>query len=221
MTTETLIAGNMVVQTALQSRLTGLVLAAGLAAQPGVPCSHIGRIELPDGTERGLFVRHAADAVLTDAGGNVVLITRVHPPGAGRLAIPGGFLDMVGGACEDVVMAARRELGEETGIAAEVITAAALMGVGRRRYDRPFDLRVAWNDLPDTAIRKGDIFMVSTQPVYFRTSADLMRVELTAGDDASTARVMRIAEIDDETLGIPDQRGMIEEMPRWGFAFEP
>lgn len=213
MTSETLIAGNMVVQAELQARLMGLVRAAGLADAPDAPCSFIGRVALPDGTAQGFYVRHAADAVLTDAAGHVVLITRVHAPGAGRLAIPGGFLDVVHGVCEDVVAAARRELREETGIAAEVIDGAQLLGVGWRRYQRPFDVRVAWNDLPDTEIRKGDIFMVSTQPVYLRTAEDLTQVALSAGDDASAAQVVRIAELGDQSLGIADQWEMISEIP--------
>jgi len=207
------IEDHMIVDPALRTRLVALVLGAGLADDPGMTCSFIGRVALPDGTECGLFVRHAADAVLTDAGGNVVLITRVNPPAAGRLAIPGGFLDVVGGVCEDVVTAARRELGEETGIAAEIIAAAALQGVGWRRYDRPFDLRMAWSDIAGTGIRKGDIFMASTQPVYLRTAMDLTRVALAAGDDARAAWVMKIADINNDTFGIPDQRRMIDELP--------
>jgi len=208
-----MIDGNMVVDAALRARLVRMILDAGLADAPSAPCDLIGRVAVRDGTSRGLFVRHAADAVLTDGGGHVVLITRLHPPGVGRLAIPGGFLDVVDGVCEDVVTAARREICEETGIDTEIIAAAALQGVGWRRYERPFDLRVAWNDLPDTEICKGDIFMVSTQPVYLRTPADLSGVVLRAGDDASAARVMRIAEIAEETLGIADQYGMIREIP--------
>jgi 8-oxo-dGTP pyrophosphatase MutT (NUDIX family) len=213
MADDTLIADHMVVQPDLQARLAALITAAALPDAPGVPCSFIGPVALPDGTSRRLFVRHAADAVLTDPGGHIVLITRVNPPGAGRLAIPGGFLDMVGGACEDVVAAARRELLEETGIAREIAGGATLLGVGWRRYDRKFDLRVAWSDISDTDIRQGDIFMVSTQPVYLRTNVDLKSVTLRAGDDAGAALVMSIAEIGEATLGIADQSGMIAEIP--------
>ncbi len=208
-----LIADNMVVQPALQARLAGMIADAGLPESPGVPYHFIGLAALTGGTSRRLFVRHAADAVLTDAGGHIVLITRLNRPGAGRLAIPGGFLDLVGGVCEDVVAAARRELIEETGIAAEIAGGARVLGVGWRRYNRQFDLRVAWSDIVDTAIRQGDIFMVSTQPVFLRTNLDLTSVALRAGDDAGAALVMNIADIEDETLGIPDQREMIAEMP--------
>jgi ADP-ribose pyrophosphatase YjhB (NUDIX family) len=213
MTEEILIVDNMVVQPALRARLIGMVLAADLADVPGVTCNFIGRVALADGSERGFFVRHAVDAVLSDAAGNVVLITRLHQPGKGRLAIPGGFLDLVDGLCEDVVTAARRELEEETGVASAIIEAAALQGVGRRRYDRPFDVRIAWADIPHTGILTGDIFMASTQPVYLRTAEDLTRVTLRAGDDAVAARVANTREMDEGTLGIPDQLGMIAEIP--------
>jgi len=208
-----LIVDNMVVDAGLRARLVGVVMAAGLGDSPGEICSFVGRVRLADDRERKFFVRHAADAVLSDAAGHVVLITRRHPPGRGKLAIPGGFLDLVGGACEDVVAAARRELFEETGIESDIIDTAALQGVGWRRYERGFDLRVAWNDLPDAGISKGDVFMVSTQPVYLRTAVDLRGVALRAGDDAGAACVMNVRALGAVVWAVPDQLGMIEEMP--------
>jgi hypothetical protein len=95
-----------------------------------------------------------------------------------------------------------------------LIDGAQLQGIGWRRYDRPFDLRAAWNDLPDTGIRQGDIFMVSTQPVYLRTETDLTQVKLAPADDAVGAHVMHTGTITPETLGIPDQLGMIKEIPK-------
>ncbi len=211
-----LVVENMVVDPALRARLVGMVMAAGLPDTPGEICSFVGQVGLGDGRERGFFVRHAADAVLSDAAGNVVLITRLHPPGKGLLAIPGGFLDLVGGVCEDVVAAARRELGEETGIAGEILDAAVVIGVGRRRYERGFDVRVAWNDLADAGMRTGDVFMVSTQPVYFRTAVDLPGVDLQAGDDAGTACVVNVREMGAVVWAVADQLGMIAEMPGIG-----
>jgi 8-oxo-dGTP diphosphatase len=58
---------------------------------------------------------------------SVLLIERRSPPFAGRLALPGGFLEID----EPAAQAARRELAEETGIA----TAQPLRPVGF--YDQP------------------------------------------------------------------------------------
>jgi ADP-ribose pyrophosphatase YjhB (NUDIX family) len=207
------ITDHMVTDKALQRAIVDKILAAHLPDQPDQLAVSLGRFTLPDGTDRPLFVRFAADAVLTDAATNVVLITRLHEPGAGRLAIPGGFIDLADGRPEDVVTTARRELFEETGIDQALIRDATVTGIGWRRYDRPFDLRTAWADIPDTDIKTGDIFMASTQPVFFRTQADLRQVKLAAGDDATAARVMNLADIGDHTLGIPDQAGMLREVP--------
>jgi 8-oxo-dGTP pyrophosphatase MutT (NUDIX family) len=208
-----IIVDNMVVDPAVQQALVARILAAGLPDRPAETAARLGPVDLPDGTRRGLFVRFAADGVLADRAGNIVLITRLHNPGIGRLAIPGGFVDLVNGQPEDIVTTARRELAEETGIDAALLRDAALAGIGWRRYNRPFDLRIAWSDIPDTDIKKGDIFMASTQPIYLRTDADLTRTRLTAGDDATAARVVSAATITADTLGIPDQLGMIAEMP--------
>jgi 8-oxo-dGTP diphosphatase len=56
----------------------------------------------------------AADCVVFDAKGRVLLIRRGHPPFKGRYALPGGFVD-IGETVED---ACRRELAEETGLVA-------------------------------------------------------------------------------------------------------
>jgi len=204
------IEDHMVADAAVQRDIINRVLQAGLADRPSALATHLGDFTLPNGTRRPLFVRYAADAVFTDAARNIVLITRRYKPGAGQLAIPGGFIDLVNGAPEDVVSAARRELHEETGIDAALIEAATLTGIGWRRYDRPFDIREAWSDIPDTDIKKGDLFMASTQPVYFRTATDLTRTQLAPADDATGARIVHIAALDPSSLGIPDQFGMLE-----------
>lgn len=64
----------------------------------------------------------ATDAVVLDAKGRVLLIRRKNPPFKGQHALPGGFVDD-GERVED---ACRRELMEETGVAAGKLT---LVGV--------------------------------------------------------------------------------------------
>ncbi len=210
----TFMKGNMITDPDLQREIIERVKEAELPDSPDCLAHNLGKLEVPDGTTRTLFVRHAVDALLTDPDENIVLITRRYPPGAGKLAIPGGFMDEAQGQVEEAEAAARRELGEETGIEQQLIEGAELQGIGWRRYDRPFDLRAAWNDLPETGIRQGDIFMVSTQPVYLRTEADLLQVRLAPADDATAARVMSAGAITEGTLGIPDQLGMIREIPK-------
>lgn len=206
--------GNMITDPSLQREIIERVKEADLPDTPDRLAHNLGKLEVPDGTTRTLFVRHAVDALLTDPAENVVLITRRYPPAAGRLAIPGGFLDDVHGQVEPAEAAARRELEEETGIEQKLLGEAQLQGIGWRRYDRPFDVRAAWADLPDTGIKQGDIFMVSTQPVYLRTESDLSQVKLAAADDATNACVMGIGTLTPDTLGIPDQLGMIKEIPK-------
>jgi 8-oxo-dGTP diphosphatase len=56
----------------------------------------------------------AADCVVFDAKGRVLLVRRKYPPYKGRYALPGGFVE-IGETVED---ACRRELAEETGLVA-------------------------------------------------------------------------------------------------------
>ncbi|MEV0080814.1 NUDIX hydrolase [Nocardia neocaledoniensis] len=77
------------------------------------------QVAMPDGrvAEREVIEHHAAVAVLAlDDDGNVVLIRQYrHPLGTRLLELPAGLLDIDG---EDPLTAAKRELAEETGLAA-------------------------------------------------------------------------------------------------------
>ena len=57
----------------------------------------------------------AADAVVFDRAGNLLLIRRKNPPFKGRYALPGGFVEYG----ETAEAAALRELHEETGLRAK------------------------------------------------------------------------------------------------------
>jgi 8-oxo-dGTP diphosphatase len=64
----------------------------------------------------------AADCVVFDPQGRLLLIRRKNPPFQGQYALPGGFVDYG----EKTEQAAARELAEETGLTA---VALALIGV--------------------------------------------------------------------------------------------
>jgi 8-oxo-dGDP phosphatase len=79
----------------------------------------VDRVEMPDGriAEREVVEHHGAVAVVAvDDEGRVVLIRQYrHPLGERLLELPAGLIDIAG---EDPLAAARRELAEETGLAA-------------------------------------------------------------------------------------------------------
>jgi 8-oxo-dGTP diphosphatase len=99
----------------------------------------------------------AADCVVLDTRGRVLLIRRKFPPFEGRYALPGGFVEIG----ETVEEAARRELAEETGVKAGKLR---LLGVysDPRRDPRGHTCSV--------------VFLVSTP-----------RARPKAGDDAAAA----------------------------------
>ena len=91
--------------------------------------------------EISIHLRHAADAVLLDDFGYVVLIIRKHNPGAGLKALPGGFMDPVRGidgaiVAEKAATAALREAAEETGISKRLLEGAHIIPLGHRSYNR-------------------------------------------------------------------------------------
>ena len=181
---------------------------------PNQTVQSLGTIKMPDGKEVAVHLRHAADAVLLDDFGHVVLVTRTHNPGAGLKALPGGFMDPVqgrGGAtvAENALTAALREATEETGISKRLLEESNIIPVGHRSYDRPFDIRVAWGDIPGTDIKKGDFFAVSTQAFCVKITQDLSHVSLKAGDDAKAVLVATISSLTPDEFGVADHLAMI------------
>jgi ADP-ribose pyrophosphatase YjhB (NUDIX family) len=198
----------MLTEPSLQAEIIARVLAGNFGDAPDAPVHALGPLTLPDGTAVACFVRHAADAVITDAANNVVLITRRNEPGIGKLALPGGFMDEVDGVVETPRATAMREAVEETRINPALLRHPA--SLGPRRYARPFDIRAAWNHLPGTSIKPGDLFMVSTQGFSF-TLPDLTTITLNAGDDAAAVRVLNIATLTPDQFAVPDHLPMIHQ----------
>jgi len=203
---------NMLIDPSLQQEIIKRAVDGNFGNNPSQAVHSLGVIKIPDGTEVPVHLRHAADAIILDDIGNIVLVTRRHNPGAGLDALPGGFLDPVhgnGGAiiAEKAVTAALREAVEETGIDKQLLEGAKVTPVGSRSYDRPFDIRVAWGDMPGTDIKKGDFFAVSTQAFRVKTTQDLSQVSLKAGDDAKGVHVAKISSL------IPNQFGVADHLP--------
>ncbi len=88
-------------------------------AYRGFSTVRVDRVQMPDGTVATREIVEHPDAVAVvalDAEGNVVLLRQYrHAVGAATLEVPAGILDVDGEAPEE---AARRELLEETGLAA-------------------------------------------------------------------------------------------------------
>jgi ADP-ribose pyrophosphatase YjhB (NUDIX family) len=209
------IKDHMLVDSALQQEIVRRAQAGSFGGgQPHHVVDPLGSIAMPDGKLVSVYLRHAVDAAIVDGSDHVVLITRRNNPGAGLEALPGGFIDPIrksdgGVVCEEEATAAWREAMEETGIARDVLAAAQVTPVGTRAYNRPFDIREAWGDIPDTPIKKGDLFAVSTQAFCFRIKGDLSTIALHANDDATKVRIENIAALRPEQFALPDHLPMI------------
>ena len=208
------IKDNMLIDPCLQKEIIKRAVDGHFGNNPDQAVHSLGTLKMPDGREVAVYLRHAADAVLLDNFGNIVLITRRYDPGAGLKALPGGFIETiqgVGGATvvEKGITAALREAVEETGINKQLLEAAHVFPAGGRSYDRPFDIRVAWGDLLGTHIKKGDLFAVSTQAFSVKTTRDLSQVSLKAGDDAKEVLVAKVSSLTPDQFGIADHLPMI------------
>jgi ADP-ribose pyrophosphatase YjhB (NUDIX family) len=198
------VKGNMIVDPALQQEVVRRALAGNFGDAPLVAASDLGEITLPDRRLVRAYIRHAAEVAVVDGHGHIVLIRRVHNPGAGRVGLVGGFMDPVGGTVETVEAAAVREAAEETGISPAVLARAEVTVLGKRHYDRPFDIRMAWSDFSDCAIKAGDLFLVSTRTVAIKIPDDLSKLTLQAGDDARDVHVADLASLQPDQFGVPD-----------------
>ncbi len=183
--------------------------ALGITGTPEKASHPLGEITLADGNTVNAHVVHAVDPIITD-GEYIVMINRKHDPGMGKPALPGGFIDPTqGGGVESAIQAATREAAEEAGIDLKKATTQL---IGTRNMDRPFDVRVAANNALDEkyGIKKGDVFMVSTQAVRFDVP-DLASASLSAGDDAMTdsARRVRVESLTRDSVAIRDHFDMI------------
>jgi ADP-ribose pyrophosphatase YjhB (NUDIX family) len=201
----------MLVLPDLQAEIAARSVAGNFGDEPSRAVHALGKITLPDGTEKPVWLCHAADTILLDDYGQTVLITRLHNPGRGKQAFPGGLLDEVDGRVESSRAAALREAMEETGISAEVLAGAEISQIGHRRYARPFDIRSAWKDLPGTLVRKGEFFTVSTLAFRVKIRGNLRNVTLLAGDDATAVHVVEIAALRPEQFAVPDHIEMMRE----------
>ena len=215
MTASSFIKDNMLIDPSMQKEIIRRAVYGNLGDNPNQSVHSLGTLKLPDGREVAVHLRHAADAVLLDDFGHVVLVTRKHNPGAGLKALPGGFMDPVQGSCgatvaENAVTAALREATEETGISQRLLEGAHIIPVGHRSYNRPFDIRVAWGDMAGTDIKEGDFFAVSTQAFCVKTTQDLLRVSLKAGDDAKGVLIATISSVAPDEFGVADHLAMIQ-----------
>lgn len=190
---------------AVRAELIRRAKALGITGTPNLAAHALGPVETSAGAVPAHVV-HAVDAIISD-GTYVVLINRKNPPGAGKPALPGGFLDPCAtGEAENAIAAAAREAMEEAGVR----LSGGVM-IGQRNFDRPQDVRIAWSDLPAYGIHEGELFLVSTQGVHF-TVPDLTRTTLVAGDDAEpgSARRVALATLKREKMGIGDHYDMIK-----------
>ncbi len=214
MTSDIFIKDNMLIDLSIQKEIIRRAVAGTFGDDPTQAVHSLGSVKIPGGREVPVHLRHAADAVLLDDFGHVVLIARKHNPGAGLKALPGGFMDPVQGidgaiVAEKAASAALREATEETGISKRLLEGAHIITLGHRSYDRPFDIRVAWGDMPGTDIKKGDFFAVSTQGFCVKTAQDLSHLYLKAGDDAEQVLVAKISSLTADEFGVADHLTMI------------
>lgn len=204
----------------LQAQVANWAIEKGaeIGDEPTQVAEYLGEIELPNGEKRKVWMRHAADSITMDKAGNVLLIVRkpgVGMPGGDKLATTGGFIDKVTegevAGVEQAAAAAERETTEETGFQGHVVS---VRPTGPRKYNRPFDIREAFADLPDTDIKKGDLFIVSTRAFRIDVATTLDQAALKPQtSEVREAVIMPLSELEDrlDKFGIKDHPDLIKE----------
>jgi hypothetical protein len=84
MTSSTFIKDNMLIEPSIQKEVIRRAIDGAFGDNPNQAVHFLGTVKVPDGREVPVHLRHAADAILLDDFGHVVLITRKHNPGAGQ-----------------------------------------------------------------------------------------------------------------------------------------
>ena len=148
--------------------------ALGITGNPDKAAHPLGPIKLADGRTVNAHVVHAVDPIISD-GTELVMINRKHDPGMGKPALPGGFLDPTKGGVETAVQAAIREAMEEVGI--ELGDGELL---GRRNFNRPFDVRVARSELPQYGIAEGTWESFITPATWRPATAASLSISVTS-----------------------------------------
>lgn len=193
----------------VQAQIMARCQAIHVPDDPASVANDLGLLDLPNRTRTRVWMVHAADTVLLDEHDQVALITRLHNPGRGKLALPGGLLDITKEGLESSLTAALREAIEETSISSQLLLKANITKLGHRRTVRPFDIRQAWNNLPGTPVRKGELFTVSTLGFCARLAGNLREIPLQAGDDAGSVEILQATDISQESLAVPDHLAFI------------
>lgn len=205
------IQDHMLIAPFLQEEIIRRCQNGNFPDEPDAVANDLGLIALPDGESIRVWLCHAADAVILDDLDQTILITRLHNPGSGKRALPGGLLDKTPGGVEQSRHAALREAMEETGISAATLAQAEIIQLGARRHVRPFDIRQAWNDLPGTPVKKHEFFTVSTLAFKVKVPGNLRDLALQAGDDATAINIVPARLVTLEELAVPDHFEIISE----------
>lgn len=147
------------------------------------------QVRMPDGrvAEREVIEHHGAVAVLAlDDDGNVVLIRQYrHPIGTRLLELPAGLLDIDG---EDPLTAAKRELAEETGLAAAqwsvLVDVALSPGFTDEALRVFFATGLSATDRPDPEHEEADLELVRmplAEAVRAALAGDIVNATAVAG----------------------------------------